>query len=101
MFGRKKDSEPEHEYAFDICEFEEKEIQEIEHVKQMLEVSEAIKTVARQSRVMTGGSLVTPNIIFATNRRVIIKDPTALGLRAGIDSIPYSQISKVLSKKVH
>ena len=99
MFGRKKDSEPEHEYAFDISEFEEKEIQEIERVKQMLEAAEVIKTVARQSRVMPGGSLVTPNIIFATNRRVIIKDPTALGLRAGIDSIPYSQINKVHIKK--
>ena len=99
MFGRKKDEEPESEYGFDISDFEEKEIAEIERVKTMLEAAEIIKTVARQSRIMPGGSLVTPNIIFATNRRVIIRDPTALGLRAGIDSIPYSQINKVHLKK--
>ena len=48
---------------------------------------------------MPGGSLVTPNIIFATNKRLIIRDPTTLGLRAGIESIPYSQINKVHLEK--
>jgi len=97
MFGRKKD--PEHEYAFDISEFDKKEQSEIKRVKQMLEAAEVIKTVARQSRIMPGGSIVTPNIIFATNRRLIIKDPSMLGLRAGVDSISYSQINKVHLKK--
>lgn len=99
MFGKKKEEEPEQELGFDITEFDEKEQEEIERVKAMLEAAEIIKTVARQSRIMPGGSLVTPNIIFATNRRVIIRDPTALGLRAGVDSIPYSQINKVHLKK--
>jgi predicted transcriptional regulator len=30
---------------------------------------------------------------------LIIRDPTALGLRAGMDSIPYSQINKVHLQK--
>jgi hypothetical protein len=98
MFGKKKE-EPEQELGFDITEFDEKEQDEIERVKTMLEAAEIIKSVARQSRVMPGGSLVTPNIIFATNRRVIIRDPNTLGLRAGVDSIPYSQINKVHLKK--
>ena len=66
MFGKKKE-ELEQEYGFDISEFDEKEQDEIKRVKQMLEASEVIKVVARQSRIMPGGSVVTPNIIFATS----------------------------------
>ena len=97
MFGRKK--EEEKTLGFDISEFEKKDQEEIIRVKQLLEATEIIKTVARQSRIMPGGSLVTPNIIFATNKRLIIRDPTTLGLRAGIESIPYSQINKVHLEK--
>ena len=96
MFGKKKD---EPEIVFDTSEFEKKELDEIERVKQMLEASEVIKVVARQSRIMPGGSVVTPNIIFATNRRIIKRDPTSLGLRSHVDSIPYSQINKVHLEK--
>ena len=99
MFGKKKDTESEPELAFDISDFEKKDQTEIERIKQILEAAEVIKTVARQSKVMPGGSIVTPNIIFATDKRLIIRDPTALGLRAGVDSIPYSQINKVKLQK--
>ena len=98
MFGKKKD-EPVQELGFDITEFEEKERDEIESVRQMLEASEIIKVVAKQSRVMPGGSVVIPNIIFATNKRIIKRDPTTLGLRSHVDSIPYSQINKVHLEK--
>ncbi len=97
MFGRNK--EEEKTLGFDISEFEKKDQEEIKRVEQMLEAAEIIKTVARQSRIMPGGSLVTPNIIFATNKRLIIRDPTTLGLRSGIESIPYSQINKVHLEK--
>lgn len=99
MFGKKKEEELEQELGFDISEFDKKDQSEIERVRQILEVAEIIKTVARQSKVMPGGSLVTPNIIFATDKRLIIRDPTSLGLRAGMDSIPYSQINKVYLQK--
>jgi hypothetical protein len=98
MFGKKKE-EQEQELGFDISEFDKKDQSEIERIRQILEVAEIIKTVARQSKVMPGGSLVTPNIIFATDKRLIIRDPTALGLRAGMDSIPYSQINKIHLQK--
>lgn len=97
MFGKKKKDESE--YEIDLSDFDKKEISEINRVKQMLEAAEIIKTVARQSRIMPGGSLVTPNIIFATNKRLIIRDPNTLGLRAGVESIPYSQINKVHLEK--
>ena len=99
MFGRKKEQEEEKTLGFDISEFEEKEQEEIKRVEQMLEAAEKIKTVARQSRIRPGGSLVTPNIIFATNKRIIIRDPSTLGLRSGVESIPYSQINKVHLEK--
>jgi len=96
MFGKKKE---ESAVTLDTSEFDDKEKSEIERVKQMLEASEVIKVVARQSRIMPGGSVVTPNIIFATNRRIIKRDPTSLGLRSHVDSIPYSQINKVHLEK--
>jgi len=97
MFGKGKKEESA--ITLDTSEFDEKEKSEIERVKQMLEASEVIKVVARQSRIMPGGSVVTPNIIFATNRRIIKRDPTTMGLRSHVDSIPYSQINKVHLEK--
>ena len=96
MFGKKKIDE---EISLDLSDFDEKEKEEIYRVEKMLERSEKIKVVARQSRIMPGGSLVTPNIIFATNKRLIKRDPSSLGLRSHVDSIPYSQINKVHLEK--
>ena len=97
MFGRKK--QEDRELSFNLSDFEEKDQNEIEKIEKILEPSEIIKTVARQSRIVPGGSVVTPNIIFATNKRLIIGDPNTLGLRAGVESIPYSQINKVHMEK--
>jgi len=96
LFGKKKD---ESEISLDLSEFDKKEIEEINRVKQMLEASEKIKVVARQSRIMPGGSIVTPDIIFATTKRLIKRNPSSLGLRSHVDSIPYSQINKVHLEK--
>jgi hypothetical protein len=51
--------------------------------------------VARQSRLKPGGSTFTPNVVFATDRRIIIKDPSMLGLRENVVDIPYDMISSV------
>jgi hypothetical protein len=47
----------------------------------LLNPNEEVLVVARQSRLKPGGSAFTPNIVFGTDRRIIIKDPTKLGLR--------------------
>lgn len=96
MLGRKKE---EPELAFDMEDFDSSEQDEINRVKTFLEAAEVIKAVARQSKFMPGGKLITPRTIFATNRRLIIRDPNALGLRADLDSIPYSQINNVQLEK--
>ena len=96
MLGRKKE---EPELAFDMSEFDSSEQDEINRIKTFLEAAEVIKAVARQSKFMPGGKLITPRTIFATNKRLIIRDPNALGLRADLDSIPYSQINNIKLEK--
>lgn len=92
MFGKKKE---EPEYVFDLSHFDEDELSEIYRVKNMLESTEIIKAVARQSKVMPGGKLVTPKTLFATDKRLLIRDPNLLGLRSEVDAIPYTQINNV------
>ena len=54
--------------------------QEIEKIKEMLNPNEEVIMVAQQSRILPGGSYITPNIIYATNRRIIMRDPYMLGI---------------------
>ena len=61
----------------------------------MLNPNEEVFVIARQSRLKPGGSKFTPNVIFATDRRIIIKDPSMFGLRENIVDIPYDIISSV------
>jgi hypothetical protein len=47
----------------------------------MLNLDERVLLVARQSTLKPGGSHFTPNIIYATDRRIIIRDPYMLGIK--------------------
>jgi hypothetical protein len=71
------------------------ELNEIKKISEMLNPNEEVLVVARQSRVRPGGSAVTPNIIYATNRRIIIRDPYMLGIKENIVDIPYDVITSV------
>ena len=79
--------------------FTKEEMEEIEKIKGYLEPDEKVLLVARQSRVRPGGSLTTPNIIFATDRKLIVRNPMMLGLRESVEVIPYSEITSVRLKK--
>jgi hypothetical protein len=59
------------------------------------QTNEEVFVVAKQSRLKPGGSAFTPNIVFGTDRRIIIKDPTMFGLRENVVDIPYDMISSV------
>ena len=62
------------------------ELDEIKKIEDRLDSDEQVIIVARQSRFKPGGSLVTtPNIIFATSKRLILRNPTMLGLRENIE----------------
>jgi PH (Pleckstrin Homology) domain-containing protein len=39
--------------------------------------------------------LLPPNIIYATNKRIIIRDPYMLGIKENIVDIPYDVITSV------
>jgi hypothetical protein len=59
MFGKNK-REDEPQLAFDLSKFDKDEQNEIKRVRKFLEISEIIKAVARQSKFMPGGEIVTP-----------------------------------------
>jgi len=76
-------------------QFSKDELEEIEKIKEILEPKENVLLIAKQARFKPGGAFVTPNTIFATEKRLIVRNPTMLGLRASIESIPYGQITSV------
>ena len=75
------------------------ERKEVEKIKDYLEPDEQVLFVARQSRIKPGGSVTTPNIIFATDRKLIIRNPTMLGLRESVEVVPYTEITSINLQK--
>jgi Bacterial PH domain/Short C-terminal domain len=74
---------------------DKEDLDEIKKIAEMLNPNEEVFVVARQSRLKPGGSHFTPNIVFATDRRIIIKDPSMLGLHEEVVDIPYDMITSV------
>lgn len=94
-FGKKDEKVP-----FKTSITDKDELEEIEKIASRLEQDEEVLMVAKQSRMKPGGSVIsTPNIIFATDRRLIIRNPTMLGMRENIDDIPYDKITSVKLEK--
>jgi len=93
-FGKKQKSQS---FATNITD--KKDLEEIRNISHILNPNEKVFVVARQSRLKPGGSTFTPNIIFGTDRRIIIKDPRLLGLRQNVVDIPYDMISSVRVNK--
>jgi hypothetical protein len=99
-FGYRKKGEEEEEeqgrrrpIATNVTDKED--LEEINKISNMLNANEEVFVVARQSRLKPGGSKFTPNIVYATDRRIIIRDPRMLGLREEVVDIPYDLISSV------
>ena len=91
-FGVGKKEQPQ-SFTTDITDKED--LEEIKEIAEMLNPNEEVYVVARQSRLKPGGSAFSPNIVFGTDRRIIIKDPRMLGLRENIVDIPFDMISSV------
>src|ERR687885_2098401 len=79
----------------DVATTDKDDLEEIGKISHILNPNEEVLVIARQSRLKPGGSKFTPNVIFATDRRIIIKDPSMFGLRENIVDIPYDMISSV------
>jgi hypothetical protein len=76
------------------------ELEEIRRIANRLDQDEKVRLVAKQSRMKPGGSaLATPNIVFATDKRIIIRNPTMLGMRENIEDIPYDKMTSVKLEK--
>src|ERR671916_1535779 len=75
------------------------DLEEISKIDEMLNPDEKVLLVARQSRVKPGGSHFTPNIIYATDRRIIVRDPYMLGIKENVVDIPYDIITSIKLEK--
>ncbi len=90
---------PPDKHLFNTEITDEEELNEIEKIEKILSSDEKVLLVARQSRLMPGGSALTPNSIIATDRRVIMRDPYMLGLKSELIDIPYDVITSVKLQK--
>lgn len=90
----KKDDVP---FTTDITDKDE--LEEIQKVTHRLDPNEKVIIVARQSRLKPGGSKMSPDTIFVTDRRVIIRNPSALGMRESVESITYDKITALELEK--
>lgn len=93
-FGKKEEQAP---FKTDITDKDE--LDEIKKIADRLDPDEKVLLVAKQARVRPGGSLATPNTIFATEKRLIIRDPSALGLRQSVEDIGYDKITSARLEK--
>lgn len=66
-----------------------------EEIESILTTGEKILIIAKQSRLVPGGSLFTPNTIYVTNFRIIFSDPECLGLKRYVIDLNYNDISNV------
>jgi hypothetical protein len=68
-------------------------------IKKILTDDEEVLGVARQSRLAPGGSMTTPNAIYATNKRIIYRDPSLLGFKTRYNDVNYGDIGDVRMEK--
>jgi len=79
---------------------DKKELSEIKKIFHMLDEDERVLCVARQSRIKPGGSkITTPNTIFATDKRLIIRNPTMLGARENVEDFSYDKLTSIKLEK--
>ncbi|TVP40269.1 PH domain-containing protein [Candidatus Nitrosocosmicus arcticus] len=90
-------SDKKNNFNTDITD--EDELDEIKKIAEMLNPDERVLVVARQSRFKPGGSQLSPNVVYATDRRIILRDPSMLGLKQEIIDIPYNVITNAKIEK--
>ena len=97
-FGDKEDKEKENEDSKKSL-LDEGDLEDVDKITDMLNPDEKVLLVARQSKIKPGGSYLTPNTIYATDRRIIIRDPYMLGIKANVVDIPYDIITSLKLEK--
>ena len=80
--------------------FTEDEQNEIDSIKDELSDNEQVEIVAKQSRLKPGGTIgFTPNTIFVTSNRIIIKNPSMFGARKDVEMFYYADMVSVKLEK--
>ena len=69
-------------------------LSEIEKIADRLDSTEEVLMVCKQTKnpLKSGGSLFTPNTIIVTDQKILIRNPSALGLRQNLESFRYDTI---------
>ena len=78
---------------------DENELEEIRRIANRLVKGEKVIFVARQSRFKPGGSKGSPATFFVTSQRLIVRDPSMLGMREDFSFVHYDRISSLNVKK--
>ena len=74
-------------------EFSDAEFDEVKKIKHDLDNDEQVKFIARQSKHGPSSSFTTTDTIFVTNKRIVISDPSLLGVRENIVCVSYHKIT--------
>ena len=94
MFGKKNN-----DVDFNTEITDESALKEIEKIAERLDEGEKVLEVAKQSRIKPGAALTSPNTVFATDRRLIIRNPTMLGARENIEDFEYDNLTNIKLEK--
>lgn len=80
---------------YDSREFSDKELEQVNKITHRLDKGKQVQFIARQSKHRPGGSFTTSDTIFGTNKRIVIRDPSLLGVRENIVSVSYDKITSI------
>ena len=94
MFGKKNDKENSYTEITD-----KKALNEIEKIAERLDEGEKVLEVAKQSKLKPGGANFSPNTVFATDRRLIIRNPTMFGARQNVEDFEYDNLTNIKLEK--
>jgi Bacterial PH domain/Short C-terminal domain len=75
------------------------ELEEIQRISNRLGKDEKVFFVAKQSRFKPGGSKGSPATLFVTSQRLIVRNPSMMGLREHFSSVNYDKISSLKVEK--
>src|SRR5215207_3824482 len=75
------------------------ELEEIQRIANRLVKDEKVIFVAKQSRFKPGGSKGSPDTLFVTSQRLIVRNPSMMGIRENFSSVNYDRISSLNVKK--
>lgn len=78
---------------------DEDELYRITEISSMLDINEKVLLVITQSKVRLVGLSFTSYVIYATDRRIIIRDISLHGLKENTIGIPYSMITDISHKE--